>query len=103
MVIIQKKIKQYYYNNPRDLTIGKDILEGLQAYKLGIHALPGTEFSISSDFSSSFKIGPTGNYSLDCSEYPIKHLYLKQFIKHSEQNMYPIIVDVEYMEVSNNV
>lgn len=99
--VINKKIKQFYYNNSTTIPVStKNIFEGYVVYSLAIHAIPGTKFSI--DGTTIFSIGPTGNYALDCSDAPLTSLYLKQAIRHSEQLMYPIIIDIEYMGVSTN-
>lgn len=103
--MIQKKIKQFYYP-PMPENITKNILENTIAYKISIHALPGTKFSIKQISENSntdiFTIGPTGNYNLDCSENPIKELYLKEIIEFNKTIMYPIIIDIEYLEVQEN-
>lgn len=102
MAII-KTFKQISYDNPNTLpSPSTNILDASSAVTLGIHALPGTTFSIMQNGSAQFKIGPTGNLALDCSENPIKELYLIKSIEHSGTIMYPIIIDIEYLTEGGN-
>lgn len=98
-----KTFKQYSYpKNGIYPNTSTNILDVTSVVTLGIHALPGTTFSLvqNSNSNQQFKIGPTGNLTLDCSENPIKELYLISPIVHNttpELLMYPIIIDVEYL------
>lgn len=65
---------------------------------LGIHALPGTKFSITGLANETFQIGPNGNLCLDCFENPITQLYLISYTDFNEKLMYPIIIDIEYLQ-----
>ena len=104
MAII-KTFKQISYDNFNTLpTSSTNILGVSSVVTLGIHALPGTTFSIvqNSSENEQFKIGPTGNLTLDCSENPIKELYLIESIKYDNTTMYPIIIDIEYLTEGGN-
>lgn len=106
MAII-KTFKQYSYpKNGTTLPVASEnILDVTSIVTLGIHALPGTTFSLvqgSSNANQQFKIGPAGNLVLDCSENPIKELYLISAIKHSDVLIYPIIIDIEYLTEGSN-
>lgn len=97
--VINKKIKQFYYDEISNLPNSNDnIFNNYTVYSLTIHAIPGTKFSI--DGTTTFSIGPIGSYILDCSEVPLTNLYLIEPIKHDEQLIYPIIIDIEYKEVN---
>lgn len=88
-----KKIKQI-----RDPEQNCELLDNIYAVSLGIHALPGTTFKINQiDFEAStipLIIGPTGNFSIECEEYPITSMKLIEIVNDS----YPIIIDIIYEE-----
>ena len=91
-----KKFKQIQINSETSIT--KDdkpinFTEGLLVYELGIHALPGTEFTIN---GGAFVMNNLGNFSMSCEDHPITSLEVE------EKNSYPIIIDIIYEEVSDN-
>lgn len=91
---MQKKIFQIIIPDEENNSIpesNENLLEGKIIERLSIHALPGTAFGINIASNQEIVIGPGGNYSLDCSEFPITKLYLT---KHNA-TIYPIIIDME--------
>jgi hypothetical protein len=63
-----KRIKQFI--NP---DIGHKLLTNEIVISLGIHALPGTKIRLN-DSTSTLTIGPTGNFSIDCEDFPISQI-----------------------------
>ena len=96
-----KKFKQIAYPDAELPSDEVNIINPLKVITLGIHALPGTVFSIGGE-NNQFVIGPTGNICLDFTENPIAELYLKSYIEHNDTLMYPIIIDIEYLGVQEN-
>ena len=58
--------------------------------KIGIHALPGTAFQFNG--AGNFVMNHTGNFSMDCSDFPISSI--KLITKVNNAGTYPIILDL---------
>lgn len=69
-------------------------------YSLSIHALPGTMFKINNNEDSIITIGPTGNFSLSCGDYPLQSISL--YDQPSNTITYPTIIDIICEGGNNN-
>lgn len=86
------KLTQLYYKTADELPKDNvNLVEGKAVYRLHIHAIPGTVFSI--DRQKNFVIGPTTHLLLETEDAPLTSLYL---IKAISIETYPIIIDIEW-------
>ncbi len=82
-------------NKQAEIEKDKELIEQKLVYELGIHALPGTEFTIN---NGAFVMNNLGNFSMSCEEHPIQSLKVTSDVNDN----YPIIIDIIYEEVINN-
>lgn len=90
------KIKQFYYDNTAP-TLNTNILQnGEYVISLNIHALPGTSFSINN--SGTIVMNATGNFGMNCEDFPIQDLKITNIITNSDKTLsYPIVIDILYL------
>ena len=75
--MINKIFKQFILN-PNDKNEKVEILNNQETVvSLGIHALPGTRFYIIHG-TNPLVINRTGNFSIDCEEFPISSIKVNQ-------------------------
>lgn len=89
------KFKQFYYADNKPALRQNILTNNEYVVSVNIHALPGTTLLFNK--SSQIIMNATGNFGMDCTDFPITDLQITNIITgNNGQLTYPIIIDILY-------